>query len=689
MIPIVFAVFANDRAKSLNLSHEIEAMENIFIDRQSIRFEYLENSELPRIQKRINQDEIWKDITVFHFGGHSDGENISLADSQLEVELLVSILGGLPKLQLIFLNGCDNYLQVKAIQEAGIKAAIITTVNPLSDVIAVNFAKYFYTAYFLFRSIGDSFQMAQDGIVHQHGLQHNRFLNLDREIGQQEDDEVTRSIGLSKSEAGKTAIYILSALDKEDRESVLRKREVIPMLNGADSSRNYQPNRLLIQSISNAIVKDGNISAFFSDENKEKYYKTSTDYAKLYDRYDNIQKRFEVFGESSNNENFEELVDAVLTLLPFPICFHINRLSENGVNWKDLSIKRRVDLLKRQVATYDALVQVLAFTFLSCLWKVLETQKLLERGGKKLDLSPGQTKAFKSYLSSSSEETANAGPPTLREVISELFNERELGEKKIELSGRQKKVFQTYLAATDSIGAVTSYPILLGTIREIFNEHGIHPFVSEYEDSIFPDDDSFFRIHLHMQNVKKDIESGYVNRVDLNQLCKETEDFLSDIFKKTGFVIRYRLCTVKSIEFSKSRLEQPAYFIRRTILSGLRQREDDVKRYAKHTDSFSVILARGSDEETFTDFLSLSPFIIDENAIKGENLSLLYFFSHRQQDEFVYQLSEDPMRTLKVKDKTYTADDLPDKTSEEIDIINLRMLELKKQLLELDRLITQ
>ena len=99
--------------------------------------------------------------------------------------------------------------------------------------------------------------------------------------------------------------------------------------------------------------------------------------------------------------------------------------------------------------------------------------------------------------------------------------------------------------------------------------------------------------------------------------------------------------------------------------------------FENYTDSCSVILAKGIDQVTFFKFLSLSPFIIDENAIRGEDLSKLYFYSHQSGANYIYRWAEDPDVTLAVG-KPYTR--LPGKTAGELERINQRMTEIKEEL---------
>jgi hypothetical protein len=86
---------------------------------------------------------------------------------------------------------------------------------------------------------------------------------------------------------------------------------------------------------------------------------------------------------------------------------------------------------------------------------------------------------------------------------------------------------------------------------------------------------------------------------------------------------------------------------------------------------------------TFDDFLSLSPFIIDENSLKGEDLSKLYFYSHSDNDAYVYSWADDPQVKLIVKaNNTYLPGSIPveGKTTKEVTVINQRMAIVKKEL---------
>ncbi|MCP5102474.1 MAG: hypothetical protein GY950_03800 [bacterium] len=56
-------------------------------------------------------------------------------------------------------------------------------------------------------------------------------------------------------------------------------------------------------------------------------------------------------------------------------------------------------------------------------------------------------------------------------------------------------------------------------------------------------------------------------------------------------------------------------------------------------------------------YLSLSPFIIDENALTGDECSKIFFYSHPEVVQgkvcYVYKFIDNPKETLTVSDEKY------------------------------------
>jgi len=273
-------------------------------------------------------------------------------------------------------------------------------------------------------------------------------------------------------------------------------------------------------------------------------------------------------------------------------------------------------------------------------------------------------------------------------LISCFWNEYE--KSSLNISEKQWKVFKGFFLSNELNNQAIKYPSLLVTIREIFEVNQLDPFITEYQElkKIFDNEESFYEVHLHMQGIKSSILNKEIDRMDVNWLCYETENLLCQILSRSGFIVKYKLTTIKSIELAKSRLKKPSYYIKRIILDRFTVSEDDTKLYTEYTDSRSVILAKNIDPKTPIKFLSLSPFIIDENALKGEDLSKLFFFSHSDGDCYVYRLADNPDETLRIRSgNTYST--IYDKDDDELELINLRMTEIKNELDTFKSLIEQ
>ena len=80
---------------------------------------------------------------------------------------------------------------------------------------------------------------------------------------------------------------------------------------------------------------------------------------------------------------------------------------------------------------------------------------------------------------------------------------------------------------------------------------------------------------------------------------------------------------------------------------------DSEEVYHEFTDSESVVLLKTVDD--VKSYLSLFPFIIDENAFTGDQNSKLFLYSHYEaaDDSYHFKFADNPEDTLIVSDKHY------------------------------------
>lgn len=586
MSPVVLAVFAQDGITPLpSLLHEERRIRDIFQDIDKVKVEALSCANFDDIYKRIATEQLRDRIAVFHYGGHADGRMLNLDSGDVAIaESLGLLLAGLPRLQLVFLNGCKTEGLLEAIRAKGVQVPVIATSGLLNDDLASRFADYFYYSFYFLSTIDESFKSAEGRVLSAFNTLKHRF---------------SRGIGFERDQPD-YACYQLSYVTETSLQQRLLQMEDIDTPSPGEMS--YVPNRLLMQKLADSIL-----------EGQPEGSKGELD--RLRNSRDNFSIR-------KDNQSFGQMVSDILYLLPSPLSVQLRNLKASGNNWPD----RGIDLLTNQVLTYNVLIQLLTFTMLSCFWN-------------ELLLSPGLT-----------------------------------------ITPKQWEVFRNYMAADETSGQEINYLLLLITIREIFEDNNLKPFIAEYQDirRIFEREEDFHDLHLYMQGLTSFLKEGRTP-VNIRWLCMNTEQKLSKIMACLGFIIRYRLATIKDIQVLKSRLKVPSYYIRRIILEGHEDIPDDSKLNTSYTDSQSVILAMEQDQNPFARFLTLSPFIIDENALKNVGLSKLYFFSHTKGDSNVYRQFQDPDRMLEVKRQGSFAF-IRDKTPEEVEQINLRMTDVWEEL---------
>jgi hypothetical protein len=132
------------------------------------------------------------------------------------------------------------------------------------------------------------------------------------------------------------------------------------------------------------------------------------------------------------------------------------------------------------------------------------------------------------------------------------------------------------------------------------------------------------------------------------------EDKLCIIFGHIGFAAKYTLATIKMIELIKTRHATPRYRHNLVVLNQLTAAIgvlDDVLEALDFTDNNSVILMR--DEDNVHPSLNLSPFILDENALSGQQNSKLFFFTNRESKQLNFTLIDNLKDTLNITAENY------------------------------------
>lgn len=159
--PVILLMFANQQDAYLNnLKQESKKINDILSsqhDKGILEVYREESTTIDDLSKAINRFD--KRTVIFHYAGHADGGSLHFEGGDGNASGLAELLGQLPNLQLVFLNGCSTEAQVKFLLEKGVKAVIATAV-PINDEKAVVFAENFYRSLSNNHTIESAFRRA-------------------------------------------------------------------------------------------------------------------------------------------------------------------------------------------------------------------------------------------------------------------------------------------------------------------------------------------------------------------------------------------------------------------------------------------------------------------------------------------------------------------------------------------------
>ena len=160
-----------------------------------------DNEDIPELLTQYKDQ-----ISLFHYGGHGDGQHLYFEDSKGHASGLSQLLQLQKDLKLVFLNACSTQEQAYQYIEAGIPCVIATTLSIIDDH-ASYFSKCFYDALAKELTIKDAFDTAVGALR----LKTNKY---ETQLG----NEVVayRGIGLRRRELKKMPWRIYVHEDHQD-----------------------------------------------------------------------------------------------------------------------------------------------------------------------------------------------------------------------------------------------------------------------------------------------------------------------------------------------------------------------------------------------------------------------------------------------------------------------------------------
>ncbi|MFK7922811.1 MAG: hypothetical protein AB8H47_12680 [Bacteroidia bacterium] len=274
---------------------------------------------------------------------------------------------------------------------------------------------------------------------------------------------------------------------------------------------------------------------------------------------------------------------AILNHLPAPIAEHLRKLfvplgdSDEGYN------KIGPNRLRQLSATYQVLMELLCFTLLAQLW------------------------------------------------------EENLKDNSVPLQSATKEQILSFLQLPAAERQAFHFIPFIRSLRQALDAANIEYFVEELStmSQLIAEDTDFRRGCSYFDFLQQRLiqQNDTQLQAEVGRLCVEAEQHLAAIFSELGFLGHYTLATIKQILVQKHRHRKTASFehvvVRLVDLLGGMDQEDEI--FASFLDSQSVILLKEEEEDQALEFLSLSPFVIDENAfVDNSDVSKIYFYHHLQ-----------------------------------------------------------
>lgn len=214
---------------------------------------------------------------------------------------------------------------------------------------------------------------------------------------------------------------------------------------------------------------------------------------------------------------------------------------------------------------------------------------------------------------------------------------------------------KTYLSLSTADSPAYNFVNLIEALGDTLAESKTPLFVEEFNTlrQQYREEPDLKAAVLFLEEMKREL-TGAVAADEIESFCVQGEDKLCEIFKHIGFAAKYTLATIKTIELIKPRHATPRFKHNLVVLNQLTAAIgvlDDVLETTEYTDNNSVILMR--DEETVSPSLNLSPFILDENALSGQQNSKLFFFTSYERNQINFTLIDNLKDTLNITRDNY------------------------------------
>jgi len=298
-----------------------------------------------------------------------------------------------------------------------------------------------------------------------------------------------------------------------------------------------------------------------------------------------FQKIWESIAPHVNQENKKltqfDKIDRIITELPHPISEYLRKLIAKGRESEKQEVfynKLNQDRLLYLLYTYKICIELIAYTLLAQLWD---------------ELLNGMINELSSFL---------------KTKLKEFFN----------LTIKERKVYNIIP--------------LIQNMGDFMKDNNIEPFIEEYNHilKILSSQTGFYEACMNLERLHSPtITNDRLPDSEAKSLCITVERNLASVMAELGFMVKYKMLSVKEVQLIKLKHEvQPRYRLNYVELkyrpSGMDMVSEETLQFI---DNNSVVIL--NEEKGKNEYLNLSPLIFDENTYdnRAKLVSLCIFQS--------------------------------------------------------------
>lgn len=216
-------------------------------------------------------------------------------------------------------------------------------------------------------------------------------------------------------------------------------------------------------------------------------------------------------------------------------------------------------------------------------------------------------------------------------ALSQLWDAR-LGNPNLVIGDDQWAALNGFMTLTRESQPTFDYLNLTIAIVEILSDNAVEPFMVEcggLREELTDEPTTLAR--LFMDEMRIEIANDRVPENELGSFCAQAEKHLTTLLDDFAFIVKYKLTSVKSINIDKPRNKDPKTLMKNVKLDKVSgSMPDEIGDVSSYIDVNSVVLQIKRND--LKNYLNISPFIIDENAMTGAESSKLFFYDYH--DEF-------------------------------------------------------